>query len=304
MIITAVTGKSGSHDEVPQQLMDDSAPTAIWRQGLKGLVAIAATLALFAAVAFGFDASAVRVFLGLTPPLDVPYVATRSATVDAMLDMAEVGTGDYVIDLGTGDGRILIAAARDRGANGLGVDLDAALIDDANDEAESLGLTDRVAFRVQDLFDTPLEDADVVAMFLLPEVNLRLRPRILELTPGTRIVSNRFDMGEWRADDQRQVRGYPVYMWTVPADAAGTWQLEFDGRSIPLTLEQSFQDVTGTAVIGGEVQAITAVLDGDAMRFGLELADGRRVFEGILQEGRFVPKDDANWQALRIDPEG
>lgn len=274
----------------------------ILQQTLKALAAIGVTGALFGLIAFGFDASAVRVFLGLTPPLDVPYVATRSATVDAMLDMAEVGPDDYVIDLGTGDGRILIAAARDRGASGLGVDLDGALIDDANDEAESLGFTDRVTFREQDLFDTPLQDADVVAMFLLPEVNLRLRPRILELVPGTRIVSNRFDMGEWRADDQRRVRGYPVYMWTVPADAAGTWQLEFDGRSIPLVLEQSFQDVTGTAVIGGEAQAITAALEGKRMRFGLEFEGGRKVFEGEIEGDRFVPVGGAQWQAARTEP--
>ena len=283
-------------------LIEDNSPMNIWNRGLKAAAAIIVTLALFSLIAFGFDASAVRVFLGLTPPLDVPYVATRSAMVEAMLDMADVGPDDYVIDLGTGDGRILIAAAVDRGASGLGVDLDAALIDEANSEAESLGLSDRVTFREQDLFDTPLHDADVVAMFLLPEVNLRLRPRILELAPGTRIVSNRFNMGEWRADETRQVSGYPAYLWVVPASAAGTWQLDIDGRSIPLDLEQEFQDVTGTAMIEGAPQAITAIVQGDRLRFGLEFADGRQTFEGIIQEDRFVPMDGGNWQAVRTDP--
>ncbi|KLI65244.1 hypothetical protein AAV99_04530 [Aurantiacibacter marinus] len=251
-------------------------------------------------MAFGFDASAVRVFLGITPPLDVPYVGTRSAMVDAMLDMAEVGPSDYVIDLGTGDGRILIAAALDRGAGGLGVDLDPSLIDDAKAEADRLGLSDRVAFREQDLFDTSLQDADVVTMFLLPSVNLRLRPRLLDLEPGTRIVSNRFDMGEWRADAVREVRGYSAYLWIVPAQVAGLWRLEFEGKSIALDLEQSFQDVSGTALIDGQSQAVTSILKGNRLRFGLEFGEERRVFEGEIQGDAFMPTDDADWLAERI----
>ncbi len=283
-------------------MTEDSAGMGIFRQGLKALAAIAVTGAMFGAIAFGFDASAVRVFLGLTPPLDVPYVATRSAMVDAMLDMADVGPGDYVIDLGTGDGRILIAAAQDRGAGGLGVDLDAALIEDANEEAQSLGLADRVTFREQDLFETPLKDADVVTMFLLPEVNLRLRPSLLALKPGTRIVSNRFDMGDWRPDAVRRVSGYDAYLWIVPAHVAGEWQIEFDGQSVPVTLQQSFQEASGTAVIGGQQQAVTASLQGTRIRFGLELEDGRRVFEGEVAGGRLVPTGDAGWRAVRISP--
>lgn len=272
----------------------------IWRQGAKAVAAVVATAALFFLVAFGFDASAVRVFLGLTPPLDVPYVATRSAMVTAMLDMAEVGPSDRVIDLGTGDGRILLAAAQDRGASGLGVDLDPALIDDATDEAARLGLSDRVTFREQDLFETPLHDADVVTMFLLPSVNLRLRPRLLEeLRPGTRVVSNRFDMGEWRPDGVRRIAGYDAYLWVVPAQVAGSWRLDVAGRSIPIQLEQRFQEVSGTAVIDGKPQSFSAVLRGNRLRFSLDLDAGAQEFAGVVEGDRLVPDGDADWMARR-----
>ncbi|QZH73915.1 MAG: methyltransferase domain-containing protein [Erythrobacter sp.] len=271
------------------------------RKALPIIAALVATLALFFGAAFGFDASAVRVALGITPPLDVPYVTTRSAMVDAMLDMAQVAEGDHVIDLGTGDGRILLAAARDRGAGGLGVDLDPTLIEDAREEAERLGLSERVTFREQDLFATPLAEADVVTMFLLPEVNLRLRPRLLaELRPGARVVSNRFDMGDWRADEIRRVSGYNAYLWVVPAQVAGEWRLEVDGQAVPLVLEQRYQEVSGTATVAGEVRPIAAVLRGGELRFSFELDGERRAFAGVVAGERLVPADGAAWQAALV----
>ncbi|WP_340589303.1 SAM-dependent methyltransferase [Erythrobacter alti] len=273
---------------------------SIWRRSLSGLAAIAVTLAMFSLIAFSLDASAVRVALGITPELDVPYVETRSEMVDTMLDMAEVGPDDHVIDLGTGDGRILFAAAQDRGARGLGVDLDPVLVDDAADEAARLGLSDRVTFREQDLFETPLHEADVVTMFLLPSVNLRLRPRLLEeLKPGTRVVSNRFDMGDWRPDEVRRTAGYPAYLWIVPADVAGSWMLAVGARSIALELEQQFQDVTGTAMIDGQPQAIAFSMRGDRLRFSLEIDGEYRTFDGVVRDDRIIPADEADWLALR-----
>ena len=134
-----------------------------------------------------------------------------------MLEMAEVGPGDHVIDLGTGDGRILIAAARERGARGLGIDIDPVMVAKAQANAERAGVADRVRFETADLFKTDLAEADVVTMFLLPEVNLRLRPRLLaQLKPGTRIVSHAFDMGDWRPDETRRVGGAVVHLWRVP----------------------------------------------------------------------------------------
>lgn len=129
-----------------------------------------------------------------------------------------------MIDLGTGDGRILIAAARDRGARGLGVDIDPVRIRQAQANARRAGVADRVDFVVADVFETPLGQADVVMMYLLPEVNLQLRPRLrAELRPGARVVSHAFDMGDWQPDDTRRMGGDTVYRWTIPerVDAAG-----------------------------------------------------------------------------------
>jgi SAM-dependent methyltransferase len=272
-----------------------------WRRSLPAAAAIVATVALFFGAAFGFDASAVRVMLGITPPLDVPYVTTRSTMVEAMLDMAAVARGDHVIDLGTGDGRILIAAARDRGAGGLGVDLDPTLIEDAREEAERLGLSDRVAFREQDLFATPLAGADVVTMFLLPEVNLRLRPRLLaQLRPGARVVSNRFDMGDWRADEVRRVSGYNAYLWIVPAQVGGKWRLQVENQAVALELTQRYQEVSGTAQVDGQSHAIDAVLRGDRLRFSFAIGGERREFSAVVEGDRLLPAGEAEWQAERI----
>lgn len=168
--------------------------------------------------------SATTIFGG--PVLDVPYKSTRRDVVALMLEMGEVKAGDTVIDLGTGDGRILIAAAKERGARGLGVDLDPVLIAKARDAAEDAGVVGRVRFEAADLFKTDLSSADVVTMYLLPEVNLRLRPQLFaQLKPGTRVVSHAFDMGDWKPEAKRRVGGSTVYMWRIserPGSSAQT----------------------------------------------------------------------------------
>ena len=235
--------------------------------------------------------------------LDVPYAGTRPAVVERMLEMAAIEPDDLVVDLGTGDGRILIAAARERGARGVGVDLDPALIEEAQRAARRAGVAERVAFRVEDLFQTPLAQADVVTMFLLPEVNLRLRPRLLaELRPGSRIVSHAFDMGDWRPDETARVGGAWVYRWTVPARAAGTWRLvDGDGRVGTLRLDQHFQTVSGEMRRQGEAPVLVAGrLDG--ARIALELASGGvgRRLAGVVRDGRIEPEDPAaRWRAER-----
>jgi SAM-dependent methyltransferase len=188
------------------------------------IFAALAVLLVFAVIAValrcatpGLAACSLATFLGDGPQLDVPYAATRPETVALMLDMANVGPDDFVIDLGTGDGRILIAAARDRGARGMGVDIDPVMIRRAQAAARRAGVADRVVFEVADLFEMPLGEADVVTMYLLPDVNLRLRPRLLtELRPGARVVSHAFDMGDWKPDDRRRSGGDTVYRWTIP----------------------------------------------------------------------------------------
>ncbi|MBW3551554.1 MAG: class I SAM-dependent methyltransferase [Proteobacteria bacterium] len=147
---------------------------------------------------------------------DVVYVPTPPKVVDAMLQAAEVGKDDVLYDLGSGDGRIPIAAAQRWGTRGIGVDIDPKRIADARRGAKRAGVTDKVTFIEGDLFDTDLSDATVVTLYLLPSLNLRLRPKLLQLEPGTRIVSHAFDMGDWAPEERIEVDGATVYRWTVP----------------------------------------------------------------------------------------
>jgi SAM-dependent methyltransferase len=149
---------------------------------------------------------------------EVVYIPTPGEVVTTMLRMAHVGPGDVVYDLGSGDGRIVIAAVKDFGAaRGVGVELDPARVQEANQNARVAGVKDRVEFRRQDLFDTDLRPATVVALYLSPAVNLKLRPKLLaELKPLARVVSHVFDMGDWAPTDTRTVNNRPVFVWTIP----------------------------------------------------------------------------------------
>jgi SAM-dependent methyltransferase len=148
---------------------------------------------------------------------DVPYVPTPQPVVDEMLKLAAVTKDDMVYDLGSGDGRIVITAAKQYGARGVGIDISSDRVSEANANAKEAGVTDRVKFLQQDLFESDLKEATVVTLYLLPEVNLRLRPKLLrELKPGTRIVSHSFDMGDWKPDKQVNVEGRSIYFWVVP----------------------------------------------------------------------------------------
>lgn len=151
-----------------------------------------------------------------SPQLDVPYVPTPTEVVDAMLKVAKVGKDDVLYDLGSGDGRIPITAAKRFGTRGLGVDIDPERIKEANANAQKEGVSDRVKFVQQDLFQTDLSKATVISLYLLPRINLELRPRLLKLKPGTRIVSHAFDMGDWKPDQVVDVNGTTVYYWVVP----------------------------------------------------------------------------------------
>lgn len=149
--------------------------------------------------------------------LDVPYVPTPMKVVEAMLDLARVSENDIVYDLGCGDGRIVVTAAKEYGATGIGVDLDPDRIEDANANAKDSGVEDKVKFYEGDLFDFDFSKASVLTLYLLPDVNLKLKPKILaEMKPGSRVVSHAFDMGDWVPDQQISVDGKTVYLWTVP----------------------------------------------------------------------------------------
>ncbi|KAM3113147.1 SAM-dependent methyltransferase [Phormidesmis sp. 146-33] len=149
--------------------------------------------------------------------LDVPYVPTPTAVVEEMLKLAKVGKNDVLYDLGSGDGRIVVTAAQKFGTKGVGVDIDPERVKEANENARKAGVTDRVEFRQQDLFKTDLRNATVVTLYLLPRINLQLRPKLFkELKPGTRIVSHAFDMGDWKPEKVVEVGSSTVYYWVVP----------------------------------------------------------------------------------------
>jgi ribosomal protein L11 methylase PrmA len=148
---------------------------------------------------------------------DVPYVPTPEPVVEKMLELAKVGPNDMVYDLGSGDGRIVITAAKKHGARGIGVDIDPERVREARENAKAAGVSDRVQFKEGDLFKMDLTGATVVTLYLLPEVNMKLRPKLLnELRPGTRIVSHSFDMGDWAPEEKVQVEGRTIYYWTIP----------------------------------------------------------------------------------------
>lgn len=231
---------------------------------------------------------------------DVPFVATPQPLVEAMLDMARVGPTDTLIDLGSGDGRIPLAAAR-RGARAEGIEIDGELVRRAVAQAAAEGLASRATFRAADLFDVRLRDASVVTLYLLPAINLRLRPKLLtELRPGTRIVSHAFDMGEWAPDARRMVDGRNAYLWIVPATAGGTWRVSLPGgRPATLEIAQRFQQVSGTL---GDQPIADATLSGDRLRFS---AGGRlyaaRVGDAALEADPGVAGGVAGWRATRAD---
>jgi SAM-dependent methyltransferase len=177
---------------------------------------------------------------------DVVWVPTPQALVDKMLDMAKVTAKDYVIDLGSGDGRTVITAAK-RGARALGIEYNPNMVELAKRNAAQEGVTGRASFMKADIFESDFSEATVITMFLLPEINLKLRPKILGLKPGTRIVSNTFTMGDWKADQTADPNGCDgswctALLWIVPAKAAGTWQTPHG----ELVLKQQFQMLSGT----------------------------------------------------------
>jgi hypothetical protein len=257
---------------------------------------------------------------------DVPYVPTPPNVVDAMLDLAKVRADDFVIDLGSGDGRIVIAAAKKYGARGLGVELDGALVSQARREAEQQGVGNKVEFRAENLFVTELGRATVLTTYLYPQVNIALRPRIFaELKPGTRIVSHEFDFGSWKPDARVTVAvpnkpyGPPrsdVLLWIVPANVAGRWQWRapVDGTALDaeLNLQQTFQELRGSASLGGGPARVEDPrLRGDEVRFTLVAqVNGRPVrqeFTGRISGDTIrgktrVPHAEsaAEWQAKRI----
>lgn len=218
---------------------------------------------------------------------DTPYVQTPQVVVDRMLEVAKVTARDYVIDLGSGDGRMVITAAKRYGARGFGVDLDRRLVTLSNSNAAKAGVAKRAVFYERDIYETDLTPASVVTIYLLPEVNLMMRPRLFAmLKPGTRVVSHDYDMGEWPPDLTFSMdapgktvgrdKTSKVFYWVVPAKAAGKWRsrMSMGGaqRDFELALTQNFQKIEGTVNVDGRSVAIEdAKLNGTALTFVAKL---------------------------------
>jgi SAM-dependent methyltransferase len=228
------------------------------------------------------------------PEYDVPYVPTPPDLVQKMLDLARVGASDYLIDLGCGDGRIALAAVQ-RGARALGVDIDPLRIQEANAAARFAGVESRVVFRRQDLFRTPIYEASVIALYLLPRINLELRPRLLtELRAGSRIVSHAFHMGDWRPEGQDELDGRRIFLWIVPAVAGGAWTVtEPDGNLSVLEIEQRYQEISGTlSGARGALALEQASLRGTQLRF----TAGGRAYAGTVGDATI---EGTGWSARR-----
>ena len=218
---------------------------------------------------------------------DVVWEPTPDAMVDRMLLLAGLKPSDTLIDLGSGDGKIVIAAAR-AGARGVGVEFNPELVTLARQRANLAGVADRAHFEQGDIFSYDFSRASVVTLYLLPKLNLRLRHRVLALTPGTRVVSHSFDMGDWKADEITYAGGATAYLWIVPANAGGEWQLRFplegDEARALLQIDQRFQHMEGVAIFRDFTASLREpLLDGDRLRFALTDAQGHvRRFDGRL----------------------
>lgn len=271
-----------------------------------------------------------RIFIGITMLLallpavgaqqqyfDVPFVPTPYVVIEEMLRLAKVTPQDYVMDLGSGDGRVLITAAKRYGASGMGVDLDGDLVAESHAAAAEAGVAGRVSFQQQDLFKTDFSRATVITMYLLPGVMMRLQPRLLDLKPGTRLVSHDFRLGDWKPDVTTQIRKN-TFLWIVPAKVAGPWrisaELPGDKQEIELELRQQYQEVDGHGKFGSRHAQIWEVrLTGDQLNFVMvddrdrenEAAlyfEGRvngDVIEGRVRRGTGNAQTVHSWRAVR-----
>jgi SAM-dependent methyltransferase len=251
---------------------------------------------------------------------DVHFVPTDTTKVREMLTAAQVGSKDLVYDLGCGDGRIVISAVKQYGARGVCVDIDPVRIKESRNNADTAGVSNRIEFVEGDLFEQDLSRATVVTLYLLPSLNQRLRPKLFkELRPGTRIVSNAFDMGDWKADRTLNIKTFSgmqsyAYLWILPADVSGEWRLKAEGGSgkeYTLDIKQKYQEVSGSATSGGQTTPLSNLnVKGDQLSFALGdgSSGGQRVeFTGRVSGDRVSGTAKGrggnwSWSAVRTKP--
>ena len=243
---------------------------------------------------------------------DVVWVPTPEALVERMLKMAGVGPKDYVIDLGSGDGRTVIAAAQKFGARAMGIEYNPDMVALSVKNAEKAGLGDKVKFIKADIFETDFSQATVITMYLLPALNLKLRPKILDLRPGTRVVSHAFNMEDWQPDQTVTVEGRDAFLWIVPAKVAGTWKLGVPAgsgeESWNVRLSQQFQMLSGRAQNGDKsFNLADGRLRGANIRFAFVDGNGvKRDFSGQVRGDRMEGTTQTQggtpvkWSATRV----
>jgi hypothetical protein len=242
---------------------------------------------------------------------DVIWVPTPDDVVERMLTMAQVTPNDSVWDLGAGDGKIAIMAARKFGARATGVEYNPDMVKHANDNAQKAGVAGsgqgKAVIRHGDIFATDFSQATVVTLYLLPALNMKLRPQLLSMRPGTRIVSHSFSMEDWEADEISSLDGRRAYFWLVPANVMGTWSLDAGGQKHDLVLEQTFQKVSGNVTFGAMHAGLRdARLRGSNISFGyIDQSGVRRDFSGRVtgtkMEGAFRDEKGAEgrWSATK-----
>ena len=264
------------------------------RRNLIGPVLIAVCVSFSASISYAQPAKEFQPSVGQEGK-DVIWVPTPQALVDKMLDMAKVTPKDYVIDLGSGDGRTVITAAK-RGSKALGIEYNPDMVELSKRNAAKEGVSDKASFVKADLFESDFSQAQVITMFLLSSINLKLRPKILDLKPGTRVVSNTFNMGDWTPDQSVTLPGCnswcTAHLWIVPAKIEGTWQMP-QGT---LTIKQTFQMISGTLKQGNVVTPIDGKLNGDQITFTASGTQYTGHVNGNSMEGT---AKDAKWNAIR-----
>jgi len=226
---------------------------------------------------------------------DVIWVPTPQGLVDKMLDMAKVTSSDYIIDLGSGDGRTVITAAK-RGARATGIEYNPDMVELSKANATKAGVSAKAAFMKADIFESDFSEATVITMYLLPQLNVKLRPKILDLKPGTRIVSHAFTMEEWMADQTDSFDNRTAYLWIVPAKVEGVWQTP-QGE---LNLKQNFQMIAGSLRTGGNtVNVQNGKLRGDQISFTAGGAEYSGTIRGNNMEGTVKGGSGGSWNATR-----
>ena len=242
----------------------------------------------------------------------VPYVTTPPGVVDKMMEMADVGPGDYVIDLGSGDGRIVIDAAK-RGAVGHGVEIDPVLVNLAEENAREAGVSDKVLFLQENVFHSDFSQASVITTYMTTTLNTRLRPALLnDLNPGARVVAHDFNMGAWKADKHLKVEDHNVYLWIVPATIEGRWYWKINGKKFTMEARQHFQEIqlkvksedislkVEESVLSGKNLNFTAVNPKNGVRYSFHGVVEEIAIKGLVQIHHDKEKWVEGWSATTI----